>query len=176
MYCSFHLTAAATESTISIKGQYSRGVVPLFKSLLLKIQKSTAEKSEDTALRIQIATAVILLEVAHADDDFSMEEQNLIIDILREEFKLNEEEVAELMEVSDQKRRGTVDLWQFTRIINDTFDDTEKSRIIDFIWRVIFADGRLDKYEDHIVHKLATILHIPHSTMIQAKLKYLPDS
>jgi uncharacterized tellurite resistance protein B-like protein len=46
--------------------------------------------------------------------------------------------------------------------------------VMENIWRVIYADGRLDKYEDHIVHKLATILRIPHSRMIEAKLKYLP--
>jgi len=147
----------------------------VFKNLLSKIQQNSAEKPEDSS-RIQIATAVILLEVAHADDDFSTQERDRIIDILREEFQLDEEEVAELIEASDQKRKGTVDLWHFTRIINDTFDDTEKSRIIDYIWQVIFADGRLDKYEDYIVHKLATILHIPHSTMIQAKLKHLPKT
>ncbi len=148
----------------------------VFKNLLSKIQNNSAEKPEELSSRIQVATAVILLEVAHADDDFSTEERDRIIDILREEFQLGEEEVAELIEASDQKRKGTVDLWHFTRIINDTFDDTEKSRIIDYIWQVIFADGKLDKYEDYIVHKLATILHIPHSTMIQAKLKHLPET
>jgi len=148
----------------------------VFKNLLSKIQKRPAEKPEDISSRIQVATAVILLEVAHTDDEFSTQERDRIINILREEFQLGEEEVAELIEASDRKRKETVDLWHFTRIINDTFDDSEKSRIIDYIWHVIFADGKLDKYEDYIVHKLSTILHIPHSTMIQAKLKHLPKN
>jgi uncharacterized tellurite resistance protein B-like protein len=123
---------------------------------------------------IQTATAVILLEVAHADDEFSDRERDRIIAILRKEFQLDEEEVVELIEVSERRRRGSIDLWHYTRIINDTFEDNEKQRIIDYIWQVIYADGTLDKYEDYIVHKLATILHIPHSVMIQEKLKHLP--
>ena len=131
------------------------------------------EKGDDTR-RIRIATAVILLEVANSDDDFSEEEREKVVEILKESFRLSDEEAADLVAVSTEEREGSVDMWHFANIINENYSEQEKYRVMESIWRVIYADGRLDKYEDHIVHKLASILHISHSRMIEAKLKQRP--
>lgn len=125
--------------------------------------------------RIQVATAVILLEVAHADEDFSESEREHILDILKNQFSLDEESVHELVQVSEEQLRRSIDIWHFTEIINNSYDSEEKYRVIEKVWQVIYADGRLDKYEDYIVHKLARILHISHAQMIEAKMKYLPE-
>lgn len=125
--------------------------------------------------RIQVATAVILLEVAHADEDFSESEREYILDILKNQFSLDEESVQELVQVSEEQLRRSIDIWHFTEIINNSYDSEEKYRVIEKVWQVIYADGRLDKYEDYIVHKLARILHISHERMIEAKMKYLPE-
>ena len=129
----------------------------------------------DTSRRIQVATAVMLLEVANADEEFSDIERESIIGILKDNFDLSNEEVQELISVTDAERKGSVDMWHFANVINENYSDQEKYIIMENIWKVIYADGRLDKYEDHIVHKLANILHIPHNKMIEAKLKYLPN-
>ena len=125
--------------------------------------------------RIMVATAAILLEVANIDEKFSNDERERILTILKSRFNLEDDYVVELVELSDEQRKKTIDLWHFTNIINQTYSSKEKEQIIESIWQVIYADGRLDKYEDHIVHKLSNLLHIPHSKMIQAKLKYLPE-
>jgi uncharacterized tellurite resistance protein B-like protein len=125
--------------------------------------------------RIQVATAVILLEVAHADEDFSESEREHILDILKSQFSLDEESVQELVQVSEEQLRRSIDIWHFTEIINNSYDSEEKYRVIEKVWQVIYADGRLDKYEDYIVHKLARVLHISHAQMIKAKMKYLQE-
>jgi uncharacterized tellurite resistance protein B-like protein len=129
----------------------------------------------DESTRIMVATAAILLEVANIDEEFSIDERERILTILKERFHLEDDYIVELVELSDKQRKKTIDLWHFTNIINQAYSSKEKERIIESIWQVIYADGRLDKYEDHIVHKLSSLLHIPHSKMIQAKLKYLPE-
>ena len=133
-----------------------------------------ADNESGSSRRIQVATAVILLEVANSDEDFSESEKNSIMDILKDNFELDDGEVAELIEASDEERKGSVDMWHFANIINENYTEEEKQKVMENIWRVIYADGRLDKYEDHIVHKLATILHVSHKRMIEAKLKHLP--
>jgi uncharacterized tellurite resistance protein B-like protein len=129
----------------------------------------------DEEHRIQVATAVILLEVAHADEEYSKSEQDRILHILGEQFSLDQQSVEELVQVSEEQLRKSIDLWHFTEIINSNYGIEEKCRIIEKVWQVIYADGRLDKYEDHIVHKLARILHLSHAQMIEAKMKHLPD-
>ncbi len=125
--------------------------------------------------RIQIATAVILLEVAYADEEFSEAERVQVVDILKEQFNLDDESVHELLQISEEKLKHSIDIWHFTEIINENYSDDEKYLVIETVWRVIYADGRLDKYEDYIVHKLARVLHIPHSRMIEAKMKFIRD-
>jgi len=148
-----------------------------FKDLLAGASGQVAhDKKADTTLRIQIATAVILLEVAYADEELSQSEQARIEEILRKRFQIDQESIGELLQIAEEKRRGSIDIWHFTKIINENFSDEEKYRIIETVWQVIYADGRLDKYEDYIVHKLSNMLHIPHSRMIEAKLKFLPDT
>jgi uncharacterized tellurite resistance protein B-like protein len=125
--------------------------------------------------RIQIATAVILLEVAYSDEEFSDTERTQIVDILKEQFSLDDESVGELLRISEEKLKHSIDIWHFTEIINENYSDDEKYLVIETVWRVIYADGRLDKYEDYIVHKLARVLHIPHNRMIEAKMKFIRD-
>ena len=145
------------------------------KKLFGTAQVEEDDKSGEGGLnRIMVATAAILLEVANIDEEFSIDERERIITILKSRFHLEDHYVVELVELSNEQRKKTIDLWYFTNIINQAYSSKEKEQIIESIWQVIYADGRLDKYEDHIVHKLSNLLHIPHSKMIQAKLKYLP--
>ena len=129
--------------------------------------------SNNFSMRVRVATAVILLEVAHADEEYSPKEDALIIEILKKSFDLDNKEVGELLEVSEEERKGSIDIWHFTNIINEHFNDEEKYNVVENIWQIIYADGRLDKYEDHIVHKLSSLLHVPHKKMIEAKLKHI---
>jgi uncharacterized tellurite resistance protein B-like protein len=140
---------------------------------------STHEEKEfderESKRRIQIATAVVLLEVAYADEEFSDAERVQVVTILKEQFSLDDESVNELLLISEEKLKHSIDIWHFTEIINENYSDDEKYLVIETVWRVIYADGRLDKYEDYIVHKLARVLHIPHSRMIEAKMKFVQD-
>jgi uncharacterized tellurite resistance protein B-like protein len=146
------------------------------KSILAgEVKTPSAQDEAEKKRRLQIATAVILLEVALSDDEYTNDEQELIVEILKENFSLDDESVRELLLVSEEQRSRSIDLWHFTEIINSRYEDEDKYRIIEMVWKVIYADGRLDKFEDHIVHKLALILHIPHERMIEAKMKFIPD-
>lgn len=146
------------------------------KSILTGQGESMKDAGEDEReRRLRIATAVILLEVAYADEDFSETERKRIVEILKKQFSLDDGSVRELLQVSEEQLSRSIDLWHFTEIINSSYDSEEKYRIIEMVWQVIYADGTLDKYEDHVVHKLARILHISHDKMIEAKMKFIPE-
>jgi uncharacterized tellurite resistance protein B-like protein len=117
---------------------------------------STHEEKEfderESKRRIQIATAVVLLEVAYADEEFSDAERVQVVTILKEQFSLDDESVEELLQISEEKLKHSIDIWHFTEIINENYSDDEKYLVIETVWRVIYADGRLDKYEDYILY------------------------
>jgi uncharacterized tellurite resistance protein B-like protein len=142
------------------------------KKLLLKtpIPDSHTKEREEIE-RVQVATAVILLEVARSDEEFSSIEKTTVAAILKKKFGLSKEATAQLLEVAKKKRKESVDFWQFTNLINENYSGEQKKKIVEAAWRVIYADAKLDKYEDYLVHKLAMLLRLNHADLIEAKLK-----
>lgn len=125
--------------------------------------------------RIQVATAALLLEMAHADEEFREMEQQIIRDLLQRRFELSEDAAGELMELAQEKRKESLDLFHFAREINRDFTPEEKLEVMEVLWRVVYADGVLDKYEDYLIRKLASLLRLSHRQMIEAKLKVLGE-
>ena len=141
----------------------------LLESLIVQPEQKESERFD----RIQIATCVILLEVAKFDFDFSSIEKETTKAILKHEFNIPEDAIEDLMKISEEEREDSVDLWAFTNVINQTFSREEKIRIIEAAWKIIYADDKLDKYEDHYVHVLADLLRLRHDELIDAKLEVL---
>lgn len=130
-------------------------------------------KGESAEKRIQVAACALLIEMAKTDNEFSDEEEERILSILKKEFALSNEMSDELIELANEELRASLDLWQFTNLINSNYSVDEKIRLMELIWKVVYADGKLDKHEDYLVKKLATLLNLRHKEMIDAKLRVL---
>jgi len=141
----------------------------LLKNLIVDPAQEIQEKFE----RTHVATCVILLEIAKSDDEFSSVEQETIKAMLKHELAIADEDIEDLMKIAAEKREDSVDLWEFTNLINEHFSEKERVKIIELAWRIIYADKKLDKYEDHLVHVLAKLLRLDHSDLIDAKLRVL---
>jgi uncharacterized tellurite resistance protein B-like protein len=129
------------------------------------------ESAEDRELKLRVATSVILLEAATADSNFSPQEQEKIIEILKSRFQMNDESVKELIDVSENERKNSTDLWYFTDLLNENLNNEEKYNLMELVWEVIYSDETLDKFENYIAHKLLNMLNLDHSKFIELKLK-----
>lgn len=141
----------------------------LLKSLTVESVQGESERFD----RIQVASCVILLEVAKFDFDFSSIEKETTKAILKNEFAIPEDAIEDLMKISEEKREDSVDLWEFTNVINKNFPREAKIKIIEAAWKIIYADDKLDKYENHYVHILSDLLRLRHDELIDAKLNVL---
>ena len=122
---------------------------------------------------VPLAVCALLLEMAHADSEFTENEMAEIIAVMEGEFELSPEDAEKIMELAEKERRASVDLWQFSKLISDYCDKEKKLKILDTLWTVIYSDGILDAHEDYLVHKLAYILDLSHRELIEAKLRIL---
>lgn len=125
---------------------------------------------------IEVAACALLVEIAGIDKEFSETERKGIISILEEEFGLEDEMAMEVIELAGEELKDSVDLWQFTSLINKNYSPDEKMQLIELVWKVVYADGHLDKHEDYLVKKLSRMLNLSHKEMIDAKLKVLGRS
>ncbi len=139
------------------------------------VRNGVAERVEKRCQNIQVATCAVLLEMAKIDSEFSEEEQESLISILKKRYGLSNEDTEELILASNEELEGSIDLWRFTNLINRNYAIEEKLEIIKTVWEIAYADGKLDKHEDYLLHKLAELLHLTHKQLIDAKLSVLKD-
>ena len=124
-----------------------------------------------TDRKVAIAVCALLLEMAHADDQFNKLEEANILTILKKKHHLSDEDAHKLLHLAEMEREESLDLWQFTNLINQNYSKFEKRGVVETLWQVIYADGKADKHEEYLMRKLVYLLNIPHEEMIAAKLQ-----
>jgi len=147
----------------------------MFNRILTMLQGDSGPTEASRFEKVQVATCALLLEVAHSDGHYQAVEARIVHDLLAEKFNLSAAAVAELVDYSHQHREDSTDLFQFAREINAHFTREEKADVMEGIWRVIYADGTLDKFEDALARQLATLLRLDHKDVIERKLKVLDE-
>lgn len=128
----------------------------------------TEAQQGDTPL--QLATAALLLEVSRADFTIDDSEREMVVELLKKQFQLPAEQLDTLLSLAQQQTKQAISLYPFTRLINDHYSQQQKSQLLLSLWRVALADGYLDKYEDHLIRKVADLIHLSHSEFIRTKL------
>ena len=124
----------------------------------------------------RVATCALLVEMARIDETFTQAEMDAILSILKEKYGLSREHADALIAEADKALDESVDLWQFARLINENYSNEEKIEIIETLWKIVYVDGKMDKYEHYLMNKLATLLRLSHEQLIDAKLKVLDSS
>lgn len=143
-------------------------------SLVKSMLESADQQPADRSHNLELAAAALLIEISAADFERHPEERRAVFDALSKVFELDEETVESLIDDADHLVYTATSLYEFTRVLNEHCTHQEKLYLLEQCWRVAFADGHLDKYEDHRIRRLSELLHIPHREFIQAKLKVQP--
>lgn len=121
----------------------------------------------DSGLRV--AACALLLEMAHADNEFSAEERTHIEAVLVRHFDLDADTARELIEVAERERRDATDLHQFTAIINRHYDEGQRMVLAELLWRIVYADGELSRHEDYLSRKIANLLELRPGFLAEAR-------
>lgn len=143
----------------------------IFSDNKLSTGQSTINLSSDGRNRkVEIAACALFIEMAKADGEFSDEERKLIISEMKATFKLDDDYVNDLILLAEQRIKESVSLYEFTGIINTSFTHDEKIELIESLWKLIYKDEKLSKYEDHLIKRIAATINIEHKQIINAKL------
>ncbi len=127
------------------------------------------EPPEDDQRSIDFATAALLIEVSRSDNVRGSEEQESITKILNSLFTFSSEELTTLMAAAEQAVEDANDLHQFTNLLNKAYDYDARKRLVIALWQVALADGNIDKFEEHIIRRIAGLLHIDNSDFTGAR-------
>ncbi len=136
----------------------------------LQVQKNS-DSAEDA---VRLAAAALLFEVAMSDYDVGEEERTTIQQLVREQFDLDDTDASVLATLAQQRVRESVGLHGFTSLINQHWSEKDRLNLVEQMWRVVYADGRLDDHELHLMRKIQRLLHIPQKDFVSAKLRHKP--
>ena len=132
----------------------------------------SAQQEQDSAERqhaIRMATAVLMVDVARADNDFDESEFDLLLDLVRHHFRLSPDEASELAAAAHEQAEELVEISRFTSLLHNSLSEDEKEHVIDLLWKVAYADGRLSKHEDSMVLKIGDLLYVNRARVMRLK-------
>lgn len=145
-------------------------MITKIKNLIVKYAVSVEATTDEDELALQLATATLLMEVARADTHISEDERQAIHRAIETHYGLSPEITQQITRAAEHEAEHSTSLYPFTRLINRECDYQDKLQIIRMLWQVIRADGCTDKHEEHLVRRVADLLHVPHREFIRAKL------
>ena len=124
---------------------------------------------------LQVAACALLLELAHADDEFSEAERQHIEETLARHFDLETEAARELMALAEDRRGQATDLHQFTSVIAKHYDEGRRMVLAEVLWRIVYADGELSRHESYLMRKLAYLLELRPGYLAEARRRVAPE-
>jgi uncharacterized tellurite resistance protein B-like protein len=144
----------------------------IVKQFFDKITKSEAA-GQRADHDILVAVCALLVEMARIDEAFTPVEMEVILEILEEKYGLSRDHATALIKEAEKELDQSVDLWQFANLINENYSLPKKVELIETLWRIVYVDAKMNKYEHYLMDKLARILRVTHEQLIDAKLKVL---
>ena len=136
-----------------------------------RISGPAARAGEDQEHALRLAASALLFEVVRADAEVKPEERTVMRTAIQSAFEISDPEAQELMALAEEQSRRAASLYEFTSLVDQGFSAAEKKRLVELLWMVSFADTVKHAAEEHLVRKIAGLLHVPHPDFIDAKLR-----
>ena len=143
--------------------------------VLDRIRKLLAAPEAQPSRRddLQIAVAVLLVEAARMDDRFDEHERAMIEHLLEHKFELSHDETRELLKLAEETADRSHQLHPFTRLTVERMEPKRRIRLIEMLWEVAYADGKLDPDEDVLLRRVASLIYISDEDRIAARQRVL---
>lgn len=129
-----------------------------------------AKEQDGFQKKLQVATCALFFEIAKADENFTREEHEKIVSIMKSKYELDNEEADELMSLTEESIKKSVSIYEFATIVDKNFSKDEKLELMKQLWQLIYTDRKLNKYEDNLIKRIGDILKLEHKEVIDAKL------
>lgn len=136
---------------------------------LFQPASETSDDSAQSESQQRLACAALLIEVAVIDNEFDGDELATLKNILHREFAIPTDEIDDLITLAHNECTEATSMYQFTQQVNQHCSFEQKFELVTNMWRIAFADGDLDKYEEYIIRKVSDLIYLGHGEFIRAK-------
>ena len=121
--------------------------------------------------KLNLAAAALLFEVSRSDNSIDQNERDKICRLVEEHFHIEERDIERLIVLAEKEANDATSLHGFTSLIVDHWPEADRIQLAEMMWKVAYADGKLDDHEVHLMRKIERLLYIPHKQFIAGKLR-----
>jgi uncharacterized tellurite resistance protein B-like protein len=108
----------------------------------------------------RLAAAALLVHAAAIDGDISALERDKLHAVIKRQFGLDEATTDELVAEATTAEQEAIDLYHFTSLINRSLDEDGRRRMVEMMWEIVYADGRISDFESNLIWRAADLLGI----------------
>ena len=141
----------------------------MFKSIREVFRSLESTDQQDSLHRQHIAVAVLLLEVANSDYKLAQVETDRLLQVLKRQWCISDNEAADILAKATLEADAHASLHEHLKLINSQLDHSQRRSLIQGLWEIAWADGEIHHYEEHLIRRLADLLHVSHSDFIRLK-------
>ncbi len=151
-----------------------RSIKSFFEQQFLSESHPDSERNSDDK-HLQVALAALMVEVIVSDFEKKPEEKKALLQLVKSSFKMNSQDAEALIELAEKEHDKSTDYFQFTHLINQHYSAENKIKLIENLWRLAYSDKRLDRYEEHVIRRIADLIYVSHSDFMATKLRVLNE-
>jgi len=133
--------------------------------------EASRDSGRDREHALRLAAAALLVEVSRADGQIDEQERTVMRASLQSSLDLTAEESDELLRLGEAESRSAISVYELTRVVDQELSPEQKKRVVELLWLVAFADSRKNAHEEHLIRRIADLLHVDHPDFIDAKIR-----
>jgi len=130
------------------------------KSFFGSTMEPASQEEEVGEKDVRLAACALLIEIAYADDEFTEDENQHLLSAVRRQYGLDEQEAEQLVELAEEARASAVDLWQFTKLIKQSYSLGQKMVLVEVMWGLVYSDGELSSHEESLMRRVCHLLDL----------------
>ena len=119
---------------------------------------------------IILSSTCLLLSIANADDNIDDKELAIIDEIIQDFFSIDKHQTAKILNDAKQNLKDSTDYYSYGKKLNENFSLNDKIDFISCIFEVAYSDGEYHYLEEHMIKKIANMLHIENKDLINVKM------
>jgi len=117
----------------------------------------------------RLAAVAMLVHAANIDGEASQHERDKLHAVVKRRFALDDALADELIDKATVAEHEAVDLYHFTSLLNRALDEEGRTRVIEMMWEIVYADGRRDELEDNLLWRAADLLGVSSRERIELR-------
>src|SRR5712692_4485907 len=140
-----------------------------FRKFLSDVSEGGKHPSRFEPNDYRLAAAALLVHAVSIDGNMSEIERDKLHAVIKRRFGLDQAATDELVVEATEAEHEAIDLYHFTSLINRSLDEDGRRRVVEMMWEMVYADGRVTEFEDNLIWRAADLLGISSRDRIELR-------